>query len=157
MAIYREPQSRPRRQLILIGAVIVVVLIIIALFVSGVLKNTSKGNAPGNAGPEATITADLARIATSLDLFSIEYPKISAGSAPSQTGAPGAVDTALSALATLPTGTLNPDALAALSLDLNKLKQALSTTTPPDLTQVEADAQTQLQRLQMALPTSTSP
>ena len=158
MAIYRE--SRSTRRFIPIAAAIGIAFVLMALAVVVLTtgNNTNNANSPQLPTDNSlTNGAGLDKIATSLDLFQIEYMKVSAGTAPAQTGAPGAITTAINALsASLGLPKLNKVAYIDLQTDLGTLNAALHTSLPPDMKKVMADAEKQLQTLRTANTTATA-
>ena len=158
MAIYRESPS-PRRFIPIIALAVAAVIIVVVLLAALSSKNggTSNNTAPIDSGLSASAALD--KVSTSLELFQIEYAKISSGSAANQTGAPGAITTAintLSANTALPK--LNKVAFANLQADLGTLIGALQALPPPDIKKILSDAQTQLQALRTAtMPATAAP
>ncbi len=157
MAIYRESHS-PRRFIPIIALAVAAVIIVVVLLVALSSRN---GGTSSTASIDSGLStsAALDKVSTSLELFQIEYAKISSGSAANQTGAPGAITTAintLSANTALPK--LNKVAFANLQADLRTLSGAIHALPPPDIKKILSDAQTQLQALRTAsVPATAAP
>ena len=155
MAIYRESPS-PRRFIPIIALAVAAVTIVVVLLAALSSRN---GGTSSTASIDSGLSASAAldKVSTSLELFQIEYTKISSGSAANQTGAPGAITTAintLSANTALPK--LNKVAFANLQADLGTLIGALHALPPPDIKKILSDAQTQLQALRTATTPATA-
>ena len=149
MAIYRESRS-PRRIVPIIALAAVAVIIVIALLVVLSLHNNSVSN-PASIDSGLSVTAALDKISTSLDLFQIEYGKVSTGTAANQTGAPGAINTAINILnASVALSKLNKVAYSDLQTDLGTLNGVLHSLPPPDIQKVLSDTQKLLQTLRSA-------
>ncbi len=150
MAIYRESPPIWRRYMPLIVALIVIVVTIVILI--GLSRLASPPTAPTDKAGNA-----LDVIGQSLDLFSIEYPKVAQGTPVSQTGAGGALDRAQSTFtgAESDLRALNAQATSALGNDLAQLKAAISTPST-HVDSILADAAGQLAQLRKMLPTPAS-
>jgi hypothetical protein len=154
MAIYRESPSS--RRLIPIVAVLVIGVLLIVV-VAVVVISSANSNAPQptvDAGLPAAAALD--KIATSLDLFQIEYDKVKAGTSPNQTGAPGAITTALNTLAAAQSlSKLNKVAYTDLQSDLSTLSMAMNTSPMVDVTKTLADVQKQMKLLGLSSAPNT--
>ena len=147
MAIYRESSSS-RRLLPIVAAVAITLVLIVAVIVLLSRANSSATGVQPAADNSPSATAALDKISTSLDLFQIEYDKVVAGTAASQTGAPGAITTAINTLnAASNLSKLNKLVYSDLQTDLNTLNSALHTSPALDIKKIVADAQKQLQTL----------
>jgi hypothetical protein len=141
MAIYRESPPVWRRYLpALIGIAAFVAVLLIILSIS----RPSPG-APDRIGEALDV------IAQSVDLFSIEYAKVSKGTPAGQTGAPGAIERALNAFSGVEADLrkLNDEAASALSNDLAALKAALGALGTP-IDDMTADASARLLAIRQA-------
>lgn len=154
VAIYRDSPSVWRSRLPwIVGGIIGAVLIIV---VGLVLLNARSNQATADNGQASASTA-IDTIAQSLDVFSVEYPKILKGTPKDQTGAPGAIQTALNTLNATQAKLIGLDskAFAILQANLNLINRALSASPPADLSAPLADITTQLQTLRAHLPASS--
>jgi hypothetical protein len=118
LAVYRESPSIWRRYLPVIIGVVVLVALALIIFV---LSRSSSG------GPTDQIGQTLDVIGQSVDVFAIEFAKVAKGTPPAQTGAPGAIDRALTAFAGSESDLrkLHESAAGVLAKDLAALKAAL--------------------------------
>src|SRR5260370_38042032 len=94
VAIYRDSPSVWRSRLPWIAGVVGIVWIMATTLV---LLNARSNQAGPDSG-QATVGTAFDTIAQSVDVFSVEYPKIAKGTPKDQTGAPGAIRTALDTL-----------------------------------------------------------
>ncbi|MHB8625975.1 MAG: hypothetical protein ACYDEO_07210 [Aggregatilineales bacterium] len=150
VAIYRDSPSIWRSWLPwIVGGIIVVVLVI---GIGLVLLNSRNNQARSDNG-QASVSAALDTIAQSLDVFDVEYAKTVKGTPANQTGAPGAIRTALDTLDVTQTKliALDAQAFAMLQANLNLLNAALSVPAPVDMTAALNNAKTQLQTLRTRL------
>lgn len=144
MAIYRESPPTWRRYLpFLIGAV---------LLIGAILLLVVLNRAASNANPPTDRIGDTLDVITqSVDLFGIEFSKIAKGAPAAQTGAPGAIDKALTAFTDIQADLrkLDEKAAGALLDDLDRLKAALNAPTT-DVDTLVADASAQVLALRQA-------
>jgi hypothetical protein len=144
VAVYRESPPVWRRYLPIVIGVLVVLAAVIAVIV---LSRATANVQPTSADP-------LTVIAQSLDLFSIEYTKVSKGTPPAQTGAPGALARAQASYkeAQAALKKIDEPATTALGNDLTELQAILNGTggTSANVDTLIADASAQVVKLQKA-------
>jgi len=145
MAIYREPS--PNRVFVPIAVVVGLALILLVAFF--ILRNNNSTPTPPD--DHQINSAALDKITASLDLFQTEYAKVNTGVAASQTGAPGAINTAITTLnATASLSKLNKIVYADLQTNLGTINTAARAVPAPDVKKLVASALQKIETLRTA-------
>jgi hypothetical protein len=134
------------------------IVIVVVIFVVGIVLLNARSNRAATDNGQASVSAALDTIAQSVDVFSVEYPKIVKGTPKDQTGAPGAIRTALDTLNAAQTKliALDPQAFVVLQANLHRINDSLSVSPPPDLSGPLAEITSQLQTLHAHLTGSSA-
>ncbi len=146
MAVYRE--NSPSRLPLLIGGIVAALAIVVVI----ALALRPQEVTPPSAGKTNLVTT-LNTIAVNLDVFKVEYAKVSSGTPALQTGSLDAIQRALKTLVEqrAPLSTLDDEALAVLEKDLTAIAAALQKSPVADQIPNYNDAMIQLEKLRTVL------